>query len=291
MATIDTVKVNARLMGEINVYVNPEVSASEALTADFNYLNLIANTDKKALFLGDSLVQGVGSMYNANVVRFAEQILRCDCFNLGIGGGRMSFSALRNKDLHNVLDGVLDNNWQVVDEAIYTGDTTGCNVSKEEEYTRFKEYKNSYGLFNIDFILIAYGFNDWNGEVLLDNEQDELDKSTILGALRSAINRIQTALPRTKLYVVTPSYAHFTNNGSVIDTDTVPNDNGDYLWQVGDEIEKVCKAYHIPCLHQYYSNNVNSNTYTTYLDSGGIHRQVFGYQVLGEQYAKFIMSN
>lgn len=291
VSTIDTVKVNARISGEINVYATPDVEAQDALASDFGYLGLIANADKKALFIGDSLVQGVGSMYNANAVKFAQEILRTDCFNLGIGGGRMAYSASRKKDFHNILDGVLDNNWTNVDEVIADVSGGAVSISRQQEYTRFKEYQSSLGLFNIDFIFIAYGFNDWNGNVALDNENDKLDRSTILGALRTGLNRIQTAIPRVKLYVATPSYAHFTSSGAVIDTDTTPNSNGVYLWQVGDEIEKVCKSYHVPCLHQYYKNNVNANTYTAYLDSGGIHREIFGYQVLGEQYAKFIMNN
>lgn len=291
VASIDTVKVNARINGEICVYVVSNVSADEALATDFNYLNLVASPDKKAIFFGDSIVQGTGSFYNANAVRFAEQILRTDCFNLGIGGGKMSSAGTGKKNFHNVLDGVLDDNWTQVDTEIYSDPApTGAVLSKVEEYDRFKAYKAANGLFNIDFVFICYGFNDFYTNGTLDNENNPLDRTTILGALRSALERIQAAMPRTKIYVATPSYAHFTLDGVEIDTDITPDSMGDYLWEIGDEIEKVCKAYHIPCHHQYYKNNVNANNYNEYLVDG-IHRTVKGYMLLGEQYAKFILSN
>ena len=287
VANIDTIKVNGRKTADIEVYVIGSVTGADALSEDFQYLAHVANEDKKALWFGDSIVQGVGAMYNTNAVKYAQQILRTDCFNLGIGGGRMTEWQSRNKDFHNVLDGVLDGNWTKIDEVLsgYSVNTP-YECASLDEYQRLKNYITANGLFNIDFVFIAYGFNDWNGDVIVDNENNKFDKSTICGALRSGIERIITAIPTTKIYVATPGYANFSGG----DTDVDANGNNVYLKEVGDAIQDVCRSYHIPCHHQYEKNNVNSLNYHNFLIDG-IHRTVFGYKILGEQYAKFISSN
>lgn len=287
VATIDTIKVNGRKTADIEVYIISSVTGEAALSDDYSYLEAVASQDKKALWLGDSIVQGVGAMYGTNAVKYAQQKLRTDCFNLGIGGGRMSEWQSRNKDFHNVLDGVLDGNWTKINEVLagYSVNTP-YECASIDEYQRLKTYITANGLFNIDFVFIAYGFNDWNGDVAVDDQNDKYNRSTICGALRSGIERIITAMPTTKIYVATPGYAHF----STADTDVDANDNNVYLKEVGDAIQEVCKSYHIPCYHQYEKNNVNSLNYSHYLIDG-IHRTVFGYKILGEQYAKFIMSH
>lgn len=249
-------------------------------------LSALMELGKTGLALGDSNMQAtaitVGEGEDPGTI--IGSILRCSLLNGGIGGttyadvnGLLSFNKL--------ADALVSRDFSGVDAGI---------AAILQEYpsftcltTRWAAIKQT-PLADIDFLLLAYGTNDWNLGKTIDNENNPLDVSTILGSLRYGVKKLLEANPSMRIYVVTPAYRYGMNDDDNNDSDNYPI-NGVYLHEVGDAIFDACKALHIPCLNYYYTSG--SNTYNrSAILNGGTHRTKYGYELMGKQYSKFIMS-
>ena len=137
----------------------------------------------------------------------------------------------------------------------------------------------------VDFILIAYGYNDWNF-----SESEQVFKD----GLRYGIEKILTAYPIIQIYLAAPGYCKGVRDNAPWDSDTYANaSTGLYLYQFAKFVEDVAKEYKIPFFNAYYEGGVNSINFDLYVDTpatGGPHKSKTGYKLLGEKYGKFVGS-
>ena len=244
--------------------------------------------NEKGLCMGDSITM-LGKYPQYISEKTGGNFLNC-----GFAGTRISYNDNDNyKDISfiKLCEAIKNNNWTTVETACTTIDGQNGNVVYTNAKNRLKYANNSTANWDdVKYITLAYGTNDFAGNVTLDNESNKYDITTILGAFRQGIKYLQESHPTIKIYVFTPCFRSRINNGDNKNSDDYPNANRVYLNEICDAIESECKKLGIPCKNMYYSSQVNKYTSTIYL-SDGLHRTEVGYKLLGEQYSKFILGN
>lgn len=239
---------------------------------------------KVGVVFGDSIINGVGALVGQECTQKMQHVLGCKIYNGGIGGWKMT-------DFCNIVDGIVDDNWEVVDADInYKVQTYPSDVFLVLP-SRFAEIK-ALDFSKVDFVVIAYGANDWTANTIRDNQSNKMDKTTILGAMRSSISRLLSAFPNLEVMVVTPSYRCEWDASKVI-----TNDSDNAMWNgtsllsslgaLATEIETCAKELKVKCWQQYESNGVNKYNAQKWLDDG-THRTAEGYELLGKQLAAFV---
>lgn len=244
---------------------------------------------KKGIFLGDSLIQGIGVLPagttdapTEDVVSQLEKILKCEIVNGGFGGTGMSDGCC---GFAQMAEAIVTRDFSQPDRMVgqltnsYPGQGfDGLTIQVEKMKALKKE--------DIGFVGIAFGSNDWTYGVRMDNPEDPYDSETLLGALRKGIRILMTNLPDAEIYVFTPTYRRWMDG----DSDTVKNpQTGLTLREVADQIETVCMELHVPCANMYVrsmTNRFNREHFTV----DGTHRNAAGYALLARQYAKFMLS-
>jgi len=206
--------------------------------------------------------------------------------NVGVGGTRLAYDNYTNYNelsFVRLTTAIKNNSWTAVDSAV----TNIANADVAENIAKLKTLDFS----GIDTLTIAYGTNDWWAGIPIDDVENPLSESTLLGALRLSVGNLLQVNPLLKIYVFTPAYRSRYNVDDGQDSDNHPNATTTlYLYEYCDAIVDECKKLHIPCKNMYYTSGVNSYTASTYLVDG-LHRTAIGYELLGKQYAKFILDN
>lgn len=242
----------------------------------------VKNVDERiGILLGDSIVQGVGvlptysSVFHDFIPRstlsyFIEQYSGYTIYNGGLGGG---CTGERTIDFQKVADCIASGDFSDIQSGITQYE---LNKFASANWDRI----SALDFNNVDFIAIGYGYNDWNS-----GRTEEQIKT----GLRYGLNKILTKYPHLKIYLFTPTY--YLSDDGTKDSDVYANTtSGLYLYQVVEYIEDIAKEYHIPCKNLYYSGNINAFNAPMYMN-GSPHRNAKGYDLLGYQWAGFLMSN
>ena len=269
-------------------YLLVGVYANENNTSMSSYLDgyvEITEYKNKGLALGDSNVQGtgVGVGLGEDAPTIMGAIMGATMDNGGIGG--TSYADDEAISFNRVAEALVSRDFTTIDSGI---------EGLLEEYPTWTFLQDRWArikttpLSEYNFILIAYGTNDFASGRTLDNDNDKFDVTTILGSLRYGIKKILEASPATRIYVVTPAYRYGLGGSNDNDSDNYQI-NGKYLWEIGNAIFDACKELHIPCLNYYYTSGSNKYNKAAILQ-GGTHRTRYGYRLMAEQYVKFVLS-
>ena len=240
---------------------------------------------KKFVCFGDSITQGVGALENPYTKTLSD-ILGADVINAGIGGSK--YKGDSESGFFRIANYIVNNDFDALNS--YIDNMVASNPS----YTELKENileMESTDFNTVDGIILAYGTNDWNSGTTLDDENNLYNTSTVLGAMRYGIKTLLTAFPHLRVYVFTPCYRDMLGENKDQTSDTYRNPTTNLLLsEVGNAIEQAAKSMGIPCKNMYYCSNLNEYTRDAYM-SDGTHRNAAGYELLGKQYAKFVLSN
>lgn len=261
----------------------------------------------KGLFLGDSIIEGVGVLPKHDVsavpsqdaVSVMERKLQCTILNGGLGAATFARPFRRTAyDANSIYSSFAD----IVDEfvsgtyatiyhhidknnALYPGE--GFN-SAAIQFDRIQEID----LHQLQYLGIAYGTNDWYGGITLDSNTYDEDTSTVLGALRYGIRKLKQYFPNITILVFTPGYREKIGQDRKENTDTyVQPQTNLTLEQFSNAIISCTETLqkelgNIYCKHMYQS--LNQEKMSQYLIDGTHYNQK-GYQMLGTLYADFIL--
>lgn len=242
---------------------------------------------KTGVVFGDSIIQGTGLVsYNENgydVPSVIGKKLQANVYNMGIGG--TTYTGSQEASFVDLVNTVVSGDYTKMDAFIAKFvDTYAHFRYMTERWNKFKALD-----FNkVDFVVVAYGTNDWGYALTLDNDSDSMDTNTILGSLRYGITQLLTKYPHLKIYVATPNFRYKLGSDDSLNSDILSK-NGLYLYELGDKIKEVCDKIHVNCLNHYRNSGLNIYTASYYL-TDGTHRNKEGAELLGTQYAKFILS-
>lgn len=209
-------------------------------------------------------------------------------YNCGFGGTQMSESW--NADYNtfcfcNLAEAIASGDWTAQDAA---AQNIAASSSALRYFIDAKETLKNLDYSKVEVITIAYGANDFMESDVLDREYSLIDKETYAGALRYGIERLLTAFPNLKLYICSPIYRFWTENGEFSeDSDTYLNLREHKLTDFVAKTEAVAKEYHLPYIDCYYSLGFNKLTRTRYFSpTDGTHPVTAGCHLMAAHMAK-----
>lgn len=251
----------------------------------------VNHSNEIGVFFGDSIMYGIGvlnysgGMIDCNAPDYASRILGSKIYNAGLGGATLTRPSTPNgNNFCELVDAICGiTNWDAIDARVENAVTE--NICYTNLRTLIGDLK-TLDFNSVDFILIAYGTNDWTSGKPIGEDASTYD-GEIVGALKYCINTLVSHFPQLKIYMVAPAYRWNKTSGIDSDEETHLDKN---LREYADGIVHASNLLGIPCKNLYTDGMINKYNREKFL-SDGVHRNKDGYKLLGEQYAKFIMSN
>lgn len=205
--------------------------------------------------------------------------------NAGFGGCRMTnthpTAAYAAFSMTELAAAVVSGDWTLQDSLVN-------DVSSVTHAPEHLEALKAVDWSKVDFVTIAYGTNDIQGSVTIDDESSPMNASTLCGAARYAIETILTSYPHIKIMLLTPIYRYW--NDEDIDSDSKTfggNSFADYV----DALLGVAEEYKIPVVDMYRTlgfNKINRDYY--YPSTDGTHPNAAGLKVMGSKIAGKLLS-
>lgn len=205
-------------------------------------------------------------------------------YNCGFGGCRMTPHPTAEYDafcMYNLADAITTRDFSKQNEAVASGNLA-------ERYNVGLERLKSIDFSKVDIVTIAYGANDFSGYgVSLDNEENALDITAFGGALRYSIEKILTAYPNLKIFVMSIAYRFWTNenNEYVDDTNNHANNYGKYTRDYNAKLKEVASEYNLPYVDDYNIGIGKFNRYQYFNANDGAHHKEEGRKLIAEHLA------
>lgn len=157
-----------------------------------------------------------------------------------------------------------------------------------------------------DIITIFAGTNDYGlSNTPLGTIASAEDDTTVAGAIKTALRRLITRFPTAHVGVFTPIPRAELVDGTYVTCRDMVNEAGYTLKQLTDLIIECCEQFNIPCFNWYDSSNLrpwnddNNLEYfkcnagesgTTTYNKDGLHPNLKGHRMMGEQCYRFVDS-
>ena len=201
-------------------------------------------------------------------------------YNCGFGGCKMAYASGTGHQwfsMVKIADSIASGDFSTQENAI-------PNWSAFEYYGK-KSFETLKAIdFNkVDIITIAYGTNDYSVGIDLDNSRNPYDIYTYGGALRYSIQKIKSAYPHIKIFVCTPIYRYWVNNGICTDSNTVKNADGNLLTDFVSLTKEIAKDLGIICIDNYYGSGINTETKELCFSNGDTtHPNLYGRKLIAQ---------
>ena len=217
--------------------------------------------DYKILNLGDSIFGLNPKPYDvSSKIELQTGLKTANC---GFGGTRASVHTLSdyvNFSLFNLADSIASNDFTLQDNSDFS--TLGSGYYYRYNLATLK----SIDFSALDIITIAYGTNDWNANIPLDDTSSSENTNTFKGALRYSINKIQSAYPGIMIILLSPIYRTFSSEST--DSNAKVNTLGLKLLDYVQAVEEVANEYELPFFNNYKESGINKFNSSKYLRDG-----------------------
>lgn len=211
--------------------------------------------NKKVLFLGDSITEGVGaSSAEYNFVNVFEKISGAQSFNYGIGGTRIASQK-----------------------------NPSCPNENRYFYTRLSVMEKE-----ADYVVVFGGTNDFgHGNAELGTYKDFTD-DTFCGALRHLIESLYEKYPTARIVILTPLHRE-SENSEINDRGfSVMAKFKDYI----NSIRYLAAEYSVPVLDLYNNSNIHTKTEKVkkLFMPDGLHPSDAGHKRIAEMIYSFLQT-
>jgi lysophospholipase L1-like esterase len=224
-----------------------------------------------------------------DISTYLKNIIGGTIHNVGFGGCRMGRHTNANYDafsMYRLAEAIASNDWTV--QKIALEDT-----SLPEYFAKNVDILKSIDFNSVDIVTIAYGTNDFAdglqpGEFVKEGSNKFNYFTT---ALKYSIETIQKAYPQIRIFVLTPCWRCWVENGEVVaDSNTkevaawpAPNGNTK-LTDFVDACWDVAKTHQIPVIDNY-NIGINKFNHAHYL-ADGTHHNDNGRKLIAAHIAK-----
>ena len=141
----------------------------------------------------------------------------------------------------------------------------------------------------VDFVTIAYGTNDIQGGVTIDDAGAPKSRTTYLGALRGTLETLLTVYPHLRVLLLTPIYRYW--NDADEDSDARTFAGGAAFTDWGDGLLRVAGECGVPALDLYRTAGFNRWTRGYFFPAGdGTHPNAIGQRRLGGKIAAALLA-
>ena len=240
----------------------------------------------KMVMFGDSITHGDAVTNDDNdgisYTNYANDIIRGNIINVGLGGSRMS---------QGTPDGIGLGSFASLCENIASDDpdvwddldsyVTNTNPTWATHVSKLKDMDWS----TVQAIGILYGANDWNNGVAIGSEYNE-DPLNYDGACAYGLKKILTKYPHLQVLIFTPFYRKIN---STYDSD-MPNQAGYTMADYGRSLlDHIPPVYHCPIVDAGNELGINKYTIDTYAADGTHIRTNVGQYRLGRFVAQSVL--
>lgn len=244
--------------------------------------NLLPLYGKTIVNFGDSIF---GNQQPPNdISTFLAEKTGATVYNCGFGGCRMTPHPTTEYDafcMYNLADAITTRDFAKQNEAVASGNLA-------ERYSVGLERLKSIDFSKVDIVTVAYGTNDFNGYgVNLDNEENPLEINTFGGALRYSIEKLLTAYPNLKIFVLSIAYRFWIddNNEFTEDSNTRVNSISLKLGDYNAKLKEVAEEYNLPYVDDYNIGIGKFNRYQYFNANDGAHHKETGRRLIAEHLA------
>ncbi len=119
---------------------------------------------------------------------------------------------------------------------------------------------------HVDYILIAYGLNDYFGAVKRKNPDDCYDVTTYEGALCSSIELLRESCPGAEFVILSPTYCQGYSYGQVIHESTSYDYGGGTGSDYAASAERIADAYGYLFVDNYRELGISIHNGAAYLE-------------------------
>jgi lysophospholipase L1-like esterase len=224
--------------------------------------------------LGTSITSGVGTRHGADTPLLVGDRLGIRSVNGACPGscaGQHKFHDFDPVSLYSLADAISSGDWSSQNK---TGDPIRDGAISRLMTTRFD---------TVTHLGLEYGANDFRYDRPIGLDSD-FGKETFKGALNYSIQKLLSAFPRLRIFLITPSWMPTFDD---LDSDHNPNKAGSFLKGYVETMIRVAEINHIPCLDMWRNLGVNTTNYKT-LTWDGIHPNDLGVSRRAEMIASFI---
>ncbi|RST36046.1 SGNH/GDSL hydrolase family protein, partial [Staphylococcus epidermidis] len=129
-------------------------------------------------------------------------------------------------------------------------------------------------------IIVQGTDDDWTNDINIGT--DKTDTKTFYGAFYSAITKIKSNNPNSKIIVMTPTKQCYIKDGKTVRKDTTKNDLGHTLADYVDVQIDACNELDIPVYDAYHSTQFKPNipSYRKSSMPDGVHPNEKGHEVI-----------
>lgn len=153
---------------------------------------------------------------------------------------------------------------------------SGATISTNKDNSIYEQATKIKG----DLIIVQGTDDDWTNDIKIGT--DKTDIKTFYGAFYSAISKIKSNNPKSKIIVMTPTKQCYIKDGKVVRKDTTKNDLGYTLADYVDVQIDACNELDIPVYDAYHSTQFKPNipSYRKSSMPDGVHPNEKGHEVI-----------
>lgn len=223
-----------------------------------------------------------------DISTFLAEKLGATVYNCGFGGCRMTTTHTTPEynafSMVNLADAIVSGDFTLQNNAVNSTEVT-LNNSIKANCARLQTIDFS----KVDIITIAYASNDFKG-VVLDNEDNPLDTSKFAGALRYSIEKLLTAYPNLRIFVLSAAWRFYIdeNNEYTDDSNTYTNNIDLTIKDYNAKLKEVAEEYNLPFVDDYNIGIGKFNRYQYFNANDGAHHKEEGRRLIAEHLAKHL---
>lgn len=241
--------------------------------------------DLKMVMFGDSITHGdnVSDSDNEGIsyTDYANDIIRGNIINCGLGGSRMSQGqpdAIGLGSFASLCENIVSNDpdsWDALDAYV-----SGTNPTWSSHVAKLKDMDWN----SVQAIGILYGANDWHNSVLIGDSYNE-DPLNYDGACAYGIKKLLTKYPHLQVLIFTPFYRKINSSYDSDMENVAGYTMSDYANSL---IEHVQPAYHCPIADAGKELGINKYNIGVYAIDGTHIRTNVGQMRLGRYVAESV---
>lgn len=243
--------------------------------------NMLSLYGKKIVNFGDSIFGNARPP--KDVSTFLAEKTGAEVLNCAFGGCRMG-SHTGHWDcfsMYRLADAIANNDYSLQEDALNYDD----RVSYAEEPLALIK---STDFSTVDIVTISYCTNDFTGGNKIDNEENPLDTTTLGGALRYSIEKLLTAYPNLRIFILSATYRFWKddNNEFTEDSSTYLNKHSKTLPEYNAKLAEVASEYNLPFIDNYNIGIGKFNRYQYFPVTDGTHHNETGRRLIASHLAK-----
>ena len=218
-------------------------------------------------------------------------------YNAGFGGCRMSSHHHDNWtpfSMFSLANAVTSGDFSIQERALRGELRKDGDPSLPTYFPERIEALRAVKWSEVDIATISFGTNDFTANNRrIYNDGDRYDTDTYAGALRYSIEKLRSAFPHIKLYIISPTYRFFIDreNGFryIDDSDTHVNKRDNTLLDFVKATADIAAEYGLPYIDNYYGPGISrENRYDYFYETDGTHHKAEGKLLIAEHIVKCI---